>query len=98
MEGAERRVSVPIARVKHVQRSIVAAVILAAAASHLIQAQDAVVPSGRLVFRSSSLEFRPEGTFFAHGSGRYGRSSSHWNVEGALEHSRTVRVQDPRGY
>lgn len=56
----------PIARVKHVQRSIVAAAILAATASHLIQAQDAVVPSGRLVFRSSSLEFKPEGTFFSH--------------------------------
>ena len=49
------------------RRSVAAVVILAAAAAlHPIKAQDVGVPSDRLVFRSSSLEFRPEGTFLAH--------------------------------
>lgn len=54
-----------IVRTKQTQWTIMAALVLAAAALHLTAAQDAVVPSGRLVFRSSSLEFRPDGTFLA---------------------------------
>ncbi len=53
---------------RHVRRSAAAAVVIvaAAAALHPIKAQDVGVPSERLVFRSSSLEFRPEGTFLSH--------------------------------
>jgi outer membrane protein assembly factor BamB len=47
--------------------SLVAAIFIAsvAAAAH-IRAQDTLIPSGRLVFRSSSLELRPEGTYEIH--------------------------------
>ena len=47
---------------------LLVAVILVAfnAASDDIRAQDSAIPSGRLMFRSSSLEFRPEGTFEVH--------------------------------
>ena len=45
---------------------LLAAILLASAAAPAhIRAQDPRLPSGRLVFRSSSLEFRPEGTFAA---------------------------------
>ena len=46
---------------------LVAAIVIAsvAAPAH-IGAQDTPIPSGRLVFRSSYLEFKPEGTFLVH--------------------------------
>ena len=37
-----------------------------AATTDYIRAQDTPIPSGRLMFRASSLEFRPEGTFEVH--------------------------------
>lgn len=46
--------------------SLAAMVFASVAASAHIGGQDTVVPSGLLVFRSSSLEFRPEGTFLVH--------------------------------
>jgi outer membrane protein assembly factor BamB len=46
---------------------VVAAVLMAsAAAPDHIRAQDPLIPSGRLVFHSSSLEFQPGGTFLIH--------------------------------
>lgn len=55
----------------HVQRRPCAAVVTAtfmafAAAPDPVPAQDIQIPSGRLVFRSSSLEFRPDATFLVH--------------------------------
>ena len=47
--------------------SLVAATFIAAlAAPHYIRAQDSAIPFGRLVFRESSLEFQPAGTFLVH--------------------------------
>lgn len=47
--------------------SLVAAFLtVSAAAPDHIRAQDPVIPSGQLVFRSSSLEFQPGGTFLVH--------------------------------
>ena len=70
--------------------SLVAAIFIAsvAAPAH-IRAQDTLIPSGRLVFRSSSLEFRPEGTFVVHsvleGIGEV-RATGTWKSQsGAIE-------------
>lgn len=52
-------------RLKPVRWSLVAALTFAAA-SPVINAQDTSVPSGRLMFRASSIEFRPDGTFEVH--------------------------------
>lgn len=47
-----------------VRRCVAAAIICAVAGTLIpLKAQDVGIPTGRLVFRSSSLEFRPEGTF-----------------------------------
>jgi outer membrane protein assembly factor BamB len=47
--------------------SLAAAILLAfAAPPNYIRAQDPLIPTGRLVFRSSSLEFQPSGTFLIH--------------------------------
>lgn len=70
--------------------SFVAAIFVAsAAAPDYIRAQDTLIPSGRLVFRSSSLEFRPEGTFVVHsvleGIGEV-RATGTWKYQsGAIE-------------
>ena len=63
-----RIVSVSILNVQRLRcSSLVAAIFIASvtAPAH-IRAQDTLIPSGRLVFRASSLEFRPEGTFLVH--------------------------------
>ena len=41
----------------------VAILIASVAPSADIRAQDPMIPTGRLMFRASSLEFRPDGTF-----------------------------------
>ena len=70
--------------------SLVAALVMASpAAPAYIRAQTAVIPSGTLVFRSSSLEFRPEGTFLVHsvleGIGEV-RATGNWKMQsGAIE-------------
>ena len=70
--------------------SLGAAIFIASvAATAHIRAQDTQIPSGRLVFRSSSLEFRPEGTFLIHsvleGIGEV-RATGTWKYQsGALE-------------
>ena len=47
--------------------SLVAAIFFASAAAPAhTRAQDTLIPSGRLVFRSSSLELRPDGTLVIH--------------------------------
>lgn len=81
-----------IERVKRGWLSVGAAVILTAGAAAQGKAQDATVPSGRLVFRSSSLEFRPDGTFLAHtvldGMGEV-RAAGTWSAQpGTIELSR----------
>ena len=70
--------------------SLVAAMFMASVAvpAH-IRAQDTVIPSGKLVFRSSSLEFQPEGTFLVHtvleGMGEV-RATGTWKYQsGAIE-------------
>ena len=70
--------------------SLVAAIFIASvAAPAYIRAQDTLIPSGRLVFRSSSLEFRPDGAFLVHsvfeGIGQV-RATGAWKYEsGAIE-------------
>jgi len=70
--------------------SLVAVMFIAsvAAPAHL-RGQDTVIPFNRLVFRSSSLEFRPEGTFLLHsvleGIGEM-RATGTWKYQsGAIE-------------
>ena len=70
--------------------SLVATIFVAsvAAPAH-IRGQDTVLPFNRLVFRSSSLEFRPEGTFLVHsvleGIGEV-RATGTWKYQsGAIE-------------
>ena len=47
--------------------TLLAAIVIASAATpDHIRAQNTAIPSGRLVFRSSYLEFKPEGTFEVH--------------------------------
>ncbi|MEO6350849.1 MAG: PQQ-binding-like beta-propeller repeat protein [Candidatus Limnocylindrales bacterium] len=81
-----------IERVKRKWLALGAAVILTAGVAAQEKAQDATVPSGRLVFRSSSLEFRPDGTFLAHtvieGIGEV-RAAGTWSAQpGTIELSR----------
>jgi len=69
--------------------SLVATFIASVAAPAHIRGQDTVIPSGRLVFRSSSLEFRPEGTFLVdsvlEGIGEV-RATGTWKYQsGAIE-------------
>ena len=86
-----RIVSVSILNVQRLRcSSLVAAIFIAsvAAPAH-IRAQDTPIPSGRLVFRPSSLEFRPEGTFVVHsvleGIGEV-RATGTWKSQsGAIE-------------
>ena len=61
-------VSVSILNVQRLRCSSLVAAIFVASVAALphVRAQDTLVPSGRLVFRSSYLEFRPEGTFVVH--------------------------------
>ncbi len=70
--------------------SLVSVMVLAAVATpaHL-RGQDTVIPSGRLVFRSSYLQFQPEGTFLVHsvleGIGEV-RATGTWKQQsGAIE-------------
>jgi outer membrane protein assembly factor BamB len=57
---------VSILHVLHLLLSIVGISAASAAAPHYIRAQDTLIPTRQLVFRSSSLEFRPDGTFVVH--------------------------------
>jgi outer membrane protein assembly factor BamB len=70
--------------------SLVTAIFIAsAAATDHVQAQDTPIPSGRLVFRSSYLEFRPEGTFLVHsvleGIGEVHATGTWKSLSGAVE-------------
>jgi len=70
--------------------SLVAAILVASAvAPDHIRAQDTPIPTGRLVFRASSLEFRPDGGLLVHsvleGMGEV-RATGTWKYQsGAIE-------------
>ncbi len=76
-----------ILKVPRLWRSqLVAAIFFASAVAPAdIRPQDAPLPSGRLVFRASSLEFRPGGTFLIHsvleGMGEV-RATGTWTYQG----------------
>ena len=70
--------------------ALVAAIFLASAAAPAqIRTQDTLLPSGRLVFRSSSLEFQPGGTFLVHsvleGLGEVRATGTWKHQSGAIE-------------
>ena len=94
-------VSVSILNVRRLQCSSLVAVVFIAsvAAPAHIRAQDTPIPSGRLVFRSSSLEFRPDGTFLVHsvleGIGEVRATGTWKHQSGAIELAATMSSRAP---